>query len=157
MVHGSMAELGQNSIVSGPKRLHYAFLLECLSFRCSRKLSFSSCVRWCMHAQLCLTLQPHGLQPTRLLCSWDSPGKNTGAGCHFLPQGILPTSGSNLSLLYCRREPLQHCTTREPLAFRQFLDPKHPPAGSDQLSQFQELVSVSFLLEQNHSLISTLR
>ena len=29
---------------------------------------------------------PHGLQPTRLLCPWDSPGKNTGVGCHFLLQ-----------------------------------------------------------------------
>ena len=29
-------------------------------------------------AQLCLTLQPHGLQPTRLFCPWNSPGKNIG-------------------------------------------------------------------------------
>ena len=58
MVHRSMAELGQNSFVSGPKRLHYAFLLECLSFRCSRKVCFSSCLRWCMHAQLCLNATP---------------------------------------------------------------------------------------------------
>ena len=28
--------------------------------------------------------QPHGLQPTRLHRPWDSPGKNTGVGCHFL-------------------------------------------------------------------------
>ena len=32
------------------------------------------------------TLQPHRRQPTRLLCPWDSPGKNTGVGCHFLLQ-----------------------------------------------------------------------
>ena len=30
---------------------------------------------------------PHGLQPTRLLCPWDSPAKNTGLGCHLLLQG----------------------------------------------------------------------
>jgi len=30
------------------------------------------------------SVRPHGLQPTRLLCPWDSPGKNTGVGCHFL-------------------------------------------------------------------------
>ena len=36
--------------------------------------------------QSCPTLQPHGRQPTRLLHPWDSPGKNTGAGCHFLLQ-----------------------------------------------------------------------
>ena len=29
------------------------------------------------------SVQPHGLQPTRLLHPWDSPGKNTGVGCHF--------------------------------------------------------------------------
>ena len=46
----------------------------------------------------CLTLRSHGLQPTRLPCPWDSPGKNTGVGCHFLLQeglsnlGIKPTS-----------------------------------------------------------------
>ena len=39
------------------------------------------------------SLWPYGLQPTRLLCSWDSPGKNTGVGCHFLLQGDLPDPG----------------------------------------------------------------
>ena len=36
-------------------------------------------------------LQLHGLSLPRLLCPWDSPGKNTGVGCHFLLQGIFPT------------------------------------------------------------------
>ena len=36
------------------------------------------------------SLRPHGLQPTRLLSPWDSPGKNTGVGCHCLLQGIFP-------------------------------------------------------------------
>ena len=31
----------------------------------------------------------------------DSPGKNTGVGCHALLQGIFPTQGSNPGLLYC--------------------------------------------------------
>ena len=30
------------------------------------------------------SVQPHRWQPTRLPCPWDSPGKNTGVGCHFL-------------------------------------------------------------------------
>ena len=30
------------------------------------------------------SLGPHGLQPTRLLCPWDFPGKSTGVGCHCL-------------------------------------------------------------------------
>ena len=36
--------------------------------------------------QSCLTVQPHRQQPTRLPHPWDSPGKNTGVGCHFLLQ-----------------------------------------------------------------------
>ena len=40
---------------------------------------------------------------TRFLCQWDSPGKNTGVGCHFLFQEIFPTQGSNLGLLHCRQ------------------------------------------------------
>ena len=45
-------------------------------------------------------LQPHGLWPERLLCSWNFPGKNTRVGCHFLLQGIFPTQGLNLCLLH---------------------------------------------------------
>ena len=37
-----------------------------------------------------VSLRPHGLEPTRLLCPWHSPGKNTGVGCHALLQGIFP-------------------------------------------------------------------
>ena len=44
------------------------------------------------------SLWPHGLEPTRLLCPWDSPGKNTGGGCCFLLQGIFPAQRLNLSL-----------------------------------------------------------
>ena len=43
--------------------------------------------------QLCLTVPAHGLQPTSLLCSWDSPGKDTGVGCHALLHGIFPAQG----------------------------------------------------------------
>ena len=43
--------------------------------------------------------RPHGLQPTGLLCPWDSPGKNTGVGGHSLLHGIFLTQGSNSSLL----------------------------------------------------------
>ena len=49
------------------------------------------------------SLQPYGPWPTRLLCPWDSPGENTGVGCHSLLQGIFPTQGSNPGLLYCRQ------------------------------------------------------
>ena len=42
-------------------------------------------------AQSCLTLQPHRLQPARLLIPWDFPGKNTGVDWPFLLQGIFLT------------------------------------------------------------------
>ena len=48
------------------------------------------------------SLWPLGLQLARLLCPWDSPGKNTGVGCHFLLQGIFLTQESNPGLLHCR-------------------------------------------------------
>ena len=40
---------------------------------------------------------PHGLQPTRLLHPWDSPGKNTGVGCHFLLQCMKVESESEVA------------------------------------------------------------
>ena len=39
------------------------------------------------------SVKPYGMQPTSLLCPWDSPGKNSGVGCHFLPLGDLPHPG----------------------------------------------------------------
>ena len=56
------------------------------------------------------SLQPHGQQPTRLLCPWDFPGKNTGVGCHFLLPGIFLTRGLNSGLPHCRQMlyPLSH-------------------------------------------------
>ena len=39
----------------------------------------------------------------RLLCPWDSPGKNIGVGCQFLLQGILLTQRLNLGLSHCRQ------------------------------------------------------
>ena len=40
----------------------------------------------------CLTLQPCGLWPARLLCPWDFPGRNAGVGCHTLYGTIFPTA-----------------------------------------------------------------
>ena len=48
------------------------------------------------------------------LCPWNSPGKSTGVGCHFLLQGIFPTQGLNLGLLHYR-QILYHWATREAL------------------------------------------
>ena len=54
-------------------------------------------------ARLCPTLCAPWTVATRFLCPQDFPGKNTGVGCHFLLQGMIPTQGLNPCLLH-----LQH-------------------------------------------------
>ena len=49
--------------------------------------------------QWCLTLRPQRRQPSRLPRPWDSPGKNTGVGCHFLLQCIQAKSESEVAQL----------------------------------------------------------
>ena len=43
------------------------------------------------------SVRPHRQQPTRLPCPWDSPGKNTGVGCHFLLQCLKVKSESEVA------------------------------------------------------------
>ena len=72
----------------------------------------------CLYPSVCLyvcsavsySLQPHGLWPTRLLCPWYVPGKNTGVCCHFLLEGVFLTQGSNIHLLHWQADslPLSH-------------------------------------------------
>ena len=52
------------------------------------------------------SLWPHGLQSARLLCPWDSPGKNTAMGSHSFLQEIFPTQGSNSGLLHWQVDSL---------------------------------------------------
>ena len=54
----------------------------------------SSCLTLCH----CMDYSPSGSS-----VHWDSPGVNTGVGCHALLQGILPTQGLNPGLLHCRQ------------------------------------------------------
>ena len=42
-------------------------------------------------------MRPHRWQSTRLRCPWDSPGKNTGVGCHFLLQCMKVKSESKVA------------------------------------------------------------
>ena len=51
------------------------------------------------HSVVSDSLRPHGLWPARLLCLWNSPGRNAGVGCHALLQGIFPNQGSIPSFL----------------------------------------------------------
>ena len=63
-------------------------------------------------SRVCHSLLTHGLEPTRLLYPWNSPGKNTGEGCHTLLQGIFPTQGLNPGLLHCRQ--ILYCLSYSP-------------------------------------------
>ena len=47
----------------------------------------------------CDALRSYGLQPTRLVCPWNFPGKDNGVSDHFLLQGIFLTQGLNPRLL----------------------------------------------------------
>ena len=72
----------------------------------------------CMHASHSVrstSLLPHELQPTRFLCQWNFPGKNTVVGCHFLLQGIYPSQEStHVSRVSCmNRQILYHWATWE--------------------------------------------
>ena len=69
-----------------------------------------------LHSVASDLLWPHGLQPTRLLCPWDSPGKNTGVGCHALLLGIFLTQGLNsaLFLLLCHTGSLPPVPSGKP-------------------------------------------
>ena len=77
-------------------------------------LNGSHCERWVKEnvspSVVSDSLWPHGLEPTRLFCLWNSPGKNNGVGSHPLLLGIFLTQGLSLSLLHCRQilYPLSH-------------------------------------------------
>ena len=52
-----------------------------------------------------LESRPTLCNSTRLLCLWESPGKNTGVGCHFLLLGIFPIQRLNPGLLHLLHGP----------------------------------------------------
>ena len=56
------------------------------------------------------SVQPHRLQPTRLPHPWDSPGKNTGMGCHVLLQCIKVKSESEVTQSYLTPSDPMDCS-----------------------------------------------
>ena len=72
----------------------------------SRKFSELQPEQFCCYCCCCQvtsvvsdSVQPHRRQPTRLPHPWDSPGKNTGVGCHFLLQCMKVKSESEATQL----------------------------------------------------------
>ena len=70
---------------------------QCRTLSISSVLSVLKIAAAAKSLQSCLTLRPHRRQPTRLPRPWDSPGKNTGVGCHFLLQCMKVKSESEVA------------------------------------------------------------
>ena len=66
--------------------------------------------------QSCPTLQPHRRQPTGLPRPWDSPGKNTGVGCHFLLQCMKVKSESEVTQVCQTLSHPMDCSLPAPLS-----------------------------------------
>ena len=60
-------------------------------------ISFSNAYMHVVTSVVSDSVRPHGLQPTRLCCAGDSPGKNSGVGCHFLLQCMKGKSESEVA------------------------------------------------------------
>ena len=85
-------------------------------------ISLHPCQHFCMCVSCSVVsdcLRPHGVQPVRLLCPQDSPGKNTGVDCYFFLQGIFLIQGSNPGLLHYRQ--ILYCLSHQGIATINFL------------------------------------
>ena len=90
--------------------------------------------------QSCLTLRPHRRQPTRLPRPWDSPGKNTGVGCHFFIQCMKVKSENEVS---------QSCPTlRDPM------DGSLPGSSIHGFSRQEYWSGLTFLVHIKQSIMS---
>ena len=101
-------------------------LTACIHPPCCLGESTSPVTELLLLLQSCLTLRPHGLQPTRLLRPWDFPSKSTGVGCHFLLQVT---------------EQEAPKTVAEPTQRSDF----HPPPETSEAQSFVTPLSSSFL------------
>src|SRR5574337_888518 len=91
------------------------------------------------------SVRPHRRQPTRLPCPWDSPGKNTGAGCHFLLQSMKVKSESEVAqscLTLC--DPM-NCSTPGLPVYHQLPEftQTHVHQVGDAIQPFHPVVSLS--------------
>ena len=79
---------------------------------CKGTVIWNSVSCLCLVTHSCLTLcKPMDCRSPGSSVHGDSPGKNTGVGCHALLQGIFPTQGSNTGLTHCRG--ILYCLSHE--------------------------------------------
>ena len=89
------------SFHSSPKEKQCQRMFK-LSHNCTHLISVQF-----SHSVMSDSVRPHRRQPTRLPRPWDSPGKNTGVGCHFLLQCMKVKSESEVAqLCLTRRDPM---------------------------------------------------
>ena len=68
--------------------MHVKGVVSVSQTRTSSHMCVCVCARALSQSVVSDSVQPHRWQPTRLPHPWDSPGKNTGVGCHFLLQCV---------------------------------------------------------------------
>ena len=88
---------GNRSMEVDSRKISWVVLEAC---RADQQMPGSRAVLWKVSQSASCSVMSnflwlHGMKPTRLLCPWDSPSKNTGVCSHPLLQGIFPTQGSN--------------------------------------------------------------
>ena len=108
-------------------------------------LKYNSSWKWRLkwsHSVVFDSSRPHRLQPTRLPRPWDSPGKNTGVGCHFLLQCMKVKSESEVAQSYL--------TLRDPM------DCSLPGSSAHGIFQTRVLEWVAIAFSDNLSLAHTI-
>ena len=81
------------------------------------------------------SLQPHGTSLARILCPWNSPGKNAGVASQSLLQAIFPTQGLKPDLLHCRQErKRERMTQAQKNCSHVFKDSIKPPKSTSYIS-----------------------
>ena len=98
------------------------------------------------HSVVSNSLRFRGLEPARLLCPWDFPGKHTGTDSHSLLQGIFPTHGSNPSLLPCKQILYHLSHQRSPSGAQCKIKVGAPYAGGFSFSDYRALNQACALL-----------
>ena len=100
------------------------------------------------------SVRPRRRQPTRFLCPWDSPGKNTGVGCHFLLQCMKVKSESEVAQL-CPTLTIKWGINSNTIIVGDFNTPLTPIDRSPRQKFYKETQALNNTLEQLALLIST--
>ena len=89
----------EDSVCSGEHILSWSLSFLYSKIWCERYYREVVCCCCCFQVASVVSnsVRPHRRQPNRLLCAWDSPGKNTGVVCHFLLQCMKVKSESEVT------------------------------------------------------------